>query len=327
MTLPYGLGITNCRRVQEVMAGVREAEQLGADVAFIAEDINCRDAFELCALSAVQTDRIRLATGVVNPYTRNPTSLAMAIATLDEISGGRAILGLGTSSPSLLEEQMGIPIDKPVRVMREATEVVRALLSGKRVSYHGERFRYVEAQLEVRPVQPRVPIFFAAMGPMMLRLAGRMADGVLLNVGASTDYVRWAVEQVRAGAMAAGRDPKEITIAAWLTAYVSEDYEEGIRRAREWLAAVLSIPRQGELLLQKSDLDVSILTPIRDRVSGYPHRGDRATAAAHVPRDVAERLTLIGTPEHVAERVEEYRAAGVDMPVMSLAALRALFSG
>src|SRR5579864_3188106 len=75
----FGLGISNCRPVHAVVEGVRRAEALGAEIAFIAEDVNCRDAFELCALSAAQTERIRLATGVVNPYTRNPTSLAMAI--------------------------------------------------------------------------------------------------------------------------------------------------------------------------------------------------------------------------------------------------------
>ena len=108
----FGLGISNCRRARGVVSAVQEAEQYGAEIAFIAEDVNCRDAFELGALSATATDHIRIATGVVNPYTRNPTSLAMAVATLDEISEGRAVLGLGTSSPSLIEEQMGIPVGK-----------------------------------------------------------------------------------------------------------------------------------------------------------------------------------------------------------------------
>src|SRR5206468_12306225 len=134
------------------------------------------------------------------PYTRNPTSLAMAVATLDEISEGRALLGLGTSSPALIQEQMGLVVGKPVAVMREATEVVRALLAGEAVTYSGQRFMYRDATLEVRPVQAHIPIFYAAMGPLMLRLAGRSADGVLLNVGASVEYIAGAVEQIRASA-------------------------------------------------------------------------------------------------------------------------------
>jgi len=320
---PLGLGISNCHRATEVVAAVRQAEERGAEIAFIAEDVNCRDAFQLGALCASQTRRIRLATGVVNPYTRNPTSLAMAIATLDELSEGRAALGLGTSSPALIEEQMGIPQGKSVRVMREATEIVQALLSGQKVTYRGERFAYRDAQLEVLP-RSRVPIYFAAMGPLMLRLAGQIADGVLLNVGASTEYVEWAVDQVSAGAKEAGRSPKDVTIAAWLTIYVTDDYEDGLRRAREWLAMMLSIPRQGELLLEHARLDASILPEIRSRVGAYPHHGDRSAAAGYVSPEVAERLTLIGTPEQVRRRLEDYGRAGVQIPVLGPSALRAL---
>lgn len=290
----------------------------------MAEDINCRDAFEICALAAVRTSTIRLSTGVVNPYTRNPTSIAMALATLDEISGGRAQLGLGTSSPSLIQEQMGIPVGKPVAVMREATEVIRLLLKGEAVTYQGERFIYTGATLEVPAVRPHVPIFFAAMGPLMLRLVGRLADGVLLNVGASVEYIRWAVDEIMKGAKAAGRSSEDLTIAAWFSAYVTDDIGDGNRRAREWLSTMLSIPRQGELLLEHAGADLSILDSIRSHVGGYPHTGDPAAAASFVPEKLADRLALIGPPDRIRERLEEYRAAGVQMPVLSLTALRAL---
>lgn len=320
-----GLGISNCRPASDVVAQVKFAEDLGAEVAFIAEDVNCRDSFELCAVAAMETRVIRLATGVVNPFTRNPTSLAMAIATLDELSEGRAVLGMGISSPSLIHTQMGIQMGKPLEVMREATEIVRALLSGETVTRAGRHFVYCDAVLSVRPVQARIPVFFAAMGPQMLRLAGKTADGVLLNVGASTDYVRWAVQQVRSGAESSGREPGDITIAAWLTAYVTPDREAGVQRAREWLAAMFSIPRQGELLLEHGGGDVSILPAIRAAVQAYPHAGDRAAAARHVPVDMAEKMTLVGTPDEVRDRLQEYRAAGVDLPVLGPAALSALY--
>lgn len=322
----WGLGITNCRPVKSVVSGVVEAEELGAEIAFIAEDVNCRDSFELCAVAATATQRIRLATGVVNPYTRNPTSLAMAIATLDELSDGRAVLGMGTSSPALIRDQMGIDPGKTATVMRETTTIVRGLLSGERVTFSGQRFSYVDAELEASPVQERILIFFAAMGPNMLHLAGRIADGVLLNVGASTEYIRWATREIEKGAAVAGRNMDEITIAAWLTVYVTEEYESGVERAREWLAGMLSIPRQGELLLEHAGLDASYLGPIREQFQAYPHRGDRATAARCVPREYAEKLALIGTPEQVADRVLEYREAGVQVPVLGIAALRAILT-
>lgn len=320
----FGLGISNCRTVKSVLAGVRQAEEGGAEVAFVAEDVNCRDAFELLALAASQTGRIRLSTGVVNPYTRNPTSLAMAIATLDEISQGRAQLGLGTSSPSLIEGQMGIPVGKPVAVMRETTEIVRALLSGQPVDYRGSRFTYRSARLEVEPVQRRIPLYFAGMGPLMLRLAGKLADGVLLNVGASLAYIRWAAGEIAQGARAVGRDPGEITIAAWMTVYVGDDRTASLTRAREWLAAMLSIPRQGELLLERGGFDSAILPDIRVHLTAYPHAGDRSRAAQYVPSEVAEAMTLIGTPQEVRQRLDQYREAGVQIPVLPITAIRAL---
>lgn len=322
----FGLGISNCRPASEVVAGVSEAERLGATVAFVAEDVNCRDAFQLLAACAAATTRINLSTGVVNPFTRNPTSLAMAVATLDEMSGGRAQLGLGTSSPALVEQEMGIPHRRSVRVMREAIEIVRALLRGDTVTYAGEIFHYLNARLEARPIRQPVPVVVAAMGPAMLRLAGAVTDGVLLNVGASPAYVRWAVAEIAAGARRAGRDPSELTVAAWLTAYVTDDREAGVQRAREWLATMLSIPLQGELLLEKSGFDTSILAGIRQHVSAYPHTGDPGRAATFVPVEVAEALTLIGNTTEIAARVEAYRAAGVDVPVLGIGPLRALLS-
>jgi 5,10-methylenetetrahydromethanopterin reductase len=321
----YALGVTNCRPASNVVASVAEAESLGAETAFIAEDVNCRDAFVLGALAAERTNGIRISTGVANPYTRNPTALAMAIATLDEVSRGRAMLGLGSSSPALIEEQMGIPAGRPVVVMRESVAIIRGLLAGESVSADGSRFIYRNARLEAQPVQPRVPIVFAAMGPQMLRLAGRIADGVLLNVGATAAYIRWAVAQVEAGAIAAGRSPADIMIAAWMSAYITRDYDAGVQRAREWLAGMLSIPRQGEILLEHAGGDPSILSSIREVCGLYPARGDLSAGARHVTPELAQRMTIIGSPEHASARLDEYRAAGVQVPVLSISALRAVY--
>lgn len=307
------------------MEAVAYAEGLGAETAFVSEDINCRDAFQLCALSARMTERIRLGTGVVNPYTRNPTSLAMAAATLDEVSNGRAVLGIGSSSPSLIQEQMGIRFGSSTRMLQEATEIIRALLDGHSVTYRGRHFQYTDASLDAAPIQPRVPIFFAAMGPQTLRLAGRLTDGVLLNVGASTDYIKWAVQQIRAGEAEARRPPGTVLIAAWLSTYISDDRAGAMARARTWLATVISVPRQGELLLQHTGVDTGILQQVRSLVRAYPHGGDPAAASHFIPPELAERLTLIGTREEVMQRIEEYRLAGVELPVLGISAIRTLY--
>jgi 5,10-methylenetetrahydromethanopterin reductase len=320
----FGVGVTNCRPAHHVLAAASDAEDIGAEILFCAEDVNCRDAFALLAAGATATTRIRLGTGVVNPYMRNPTSLAMAAATLDEMSGGRALLGLGTSSPDLITTQMGIERGSPHRVMREATAVVRGLLAGEVVTAAGTRFVYQNARLAVLPVQPRVPIFFAAMGPRMLRLAGEIADGVLLNVGASPEYIRWAIARIHEGATEAGRDIADVTIAAWLSVYIGDEKDALMRRAAAWLATMLSIPGQGELLLAHGGFDTAILSELRREVRAYPHAGNAEAAGRHISSEMVEEMTLVGSLDHVRRRLTVYREAGVQLPVLSIAAARAL---
>src|SRR5205823_10752753 len=130
-------------------------------------------------------------------------------------------------------------------------------------------------------------------------------------------------EEIRAGAQSAGRSMNDVTVAGWLTVYVTQDYEAGLQRAREWLSTMLAIPRQGELLLEGAGLETSMLPRIRALVSAYPHAGDAIQAARHVPPDVADQLAIIGTPERVQVRLEAYREAGLQVPVLGLTALRA----
>ena len=114
-------------------------------------------------------------------------------------------------------------------------------------------------------------------------------------------------------------------MAAWLTTYITDDRDEGVRQARAWLATMLSIPRQGGLLLQHAGVGAAILAPIRAAVSAYPHAGDRSLAASYVPVEAAERMTIIGDAAAARSRIVDYRAAGVQLPVLSITALRALF--
>lgn len=318
-----GVGVSNCHPLANVLETIADAERLGAESVFVAEDIGCRDSFAICTLAAQTTSSIHLAVGVANPYTRSPMSLAMAAATLDEASNGRAILGLGSSSPEMLD-QLGLAQQRSLRAMREASEVVRALLTGESVTHEGAIFQYRDSVLAARAVQPRLPIYFAAMGPQMLRLAGRIADGVILNVGASPAYVRWAVSQVAGGVVDAERSLSDVTIAAWMSVYRTDRDGQSQERARQWLARVLSIPRQGELLLQQVAHPEGMLDDIRGHVTGYPHAGEARTAARYVPDELLQDMVVVGDAPYVRGRIEEYRRAGVDLPIVPLSIMRDL---
>jgi 5,10-methylenetetrahydromethanopterin reductase len=318
------LGISNCRAAEDAMRAVVEAERQGVKTAFISEDIGCRDAFQLAAAAAERTQDIRLAIGVANPYTRSPVALAMSAATLDELSQGRAILGLGSSSPEIIQDQLGIPYGRRITVMREAVQIIRTLLNGDEISVDGEHFHLSAYHLELGRTPRSIPIYLAAMGPLMLQLAGRIADGVILNTGSTPAHIAWATEQIQHGAASADRQRNQVTIAVWVAAYIGSDVAVLFERARRWAAAALSIRGQGELLLEKAGLPLNFLPRIRAHYQAYPHRGDLERAALEVPDEVVSTLAVVGQPDEAQARLGTYLAAGANILILGPTPLRRL---
>jgi len=240
--------------------------------------------------------------GVVNPYTRHPALIAMGAATLDRLAGGRLLLGLGRSDRAVIEGALGIPYGVPRDVLAEAVATVRSLLDAEPAG---------GLCLALRPAR-RVPIYLAAMGPRALRLAGAVADGVLLNAYVPPGYVRHAVEEVRAGARAAGRDPAAVEVACMLVVRLTDEPAALLPQLRERLAQQLAEPHVGELLLERGGFDPSIVGPLRAALAA----SGAAAAAAYVGTEIVEAFTLLGDAERCRERIEAYRAAGVDRPLL-----------
>src|SRR5215510_14811798 len=160
----------------EVLSYVKAADELGYDTIFVPEAWG-RDAFTTLGWIAANTRRVKLGPGIVNVFSRTPTLIAQSIATLDEISGGRAVLGLGTSGPIVIENWHGMPFDQPLLRTRETVDIVRQALSGSRVNYDGEIFHLQGFRLGVKPSREVIPIYIASMGPRNLALTFTIADG------------------------------------------------------------------------------------------------------------------------------------------------------
>jgi alkanesulfonate monooxygenase SsuD/methylene tetrahydromethanopterin reductase-like flavin-dependent oxidoreductase (luciferase family) len=206
---------------QDVYA--REAERLGYEAIWTNEG-GVRDAFVVCARWATVAPGLGAGIAVVPVLLRTPMAIAMAAATLAEITGGRFTLGLGPASVEEYRRQYGTPSHPPLALMRDYVAAVRALLSGAPVEHEGPTLLVREAQLGVAPPPPRVPIFLGVAGPRMLRLAGEIADGVILNWCTAEEHARQR-ELVHEGARAAGRSPEEVTIGAYVRVCVDEDRE------------------------------------------------------------------------------------------------------
>ena len=182
----------------EAIALAQRAVEAGASSLWMAEHLGYREAIATCTAFAIKAPGAMLVPTAVSPYLWHPTPTAMAMATLDEVAPGRAAIAIGTGNPLFLQES-GRAVEKPVRAMREFAEALRKLWTGEAVHLDGEFVKLAGARLAFRP-SAAISIYIAAIGPDMLRLAGRIGDGVALSAGLSTDSVRQSIALCAEGA-------------------------------------------------------------------------------------------------------------------------------
>ena len=292
-------------------AYARAAETAGYESLWVTERYFHEETFTLLGFLAAVTQRLQLGVGVTNPYTRHPALLAMATATLDRVSGGRFILGMGRSEPFIIRDRLGFDYRQPRTVLAEAVHNIRDLLAGNRVDVTGERVAIRDTRLAIPPVQQPVPIYLAALGPQALRLAGAVADGVILNAYVPTGYVRYAVQEIHEAARQAGRDPKTIDITCMLVVRLTPDAGKLMPGLKQRLVRLLAEPHVGEILLAQGGFDADILKPLRAAAA----RPD-TTAVELISDDMVEAFYLVGDAETCRARIANYRAAGVEAPLL-----------
>ena len=296
----------------ELAAYGRLAEDAGFDSLWITERYFHEETFSALGYLAAVTERVTLGVGVVNPYTRHPALVGMGAATLDRLSGGRMALGLGRSDADVISGRMGMEYRAPLSRLRGTVSALRSLWDGERVSAEFAGARLSDVGLAIRPARSRLPIYLAAIGAKALDLAGEVADGVLLNAYAPAEYVRWAARRVRDAARRAGRDPNGVNIACMMIVRLTDDPGALMPSLRERVARLIAEPFVGETLLERGGFDASILPPVRERIAA----GDERGAGALVSEDLAEACFILGDADRCRERVQEYRAAGVDAPLL-----------
>jgi 5,10-methylenetetrahydromethanopterin reductase len=289
----------------------RAAETAGYESLWVTERYFHEETFTLLGFLAAVTQRLKLGVGVTNPYTRHPALLAMASATLDRVSGGRFILGMGRSEPFIIRDRLGLDYRQPRTVLAEAVGNIRDLLAGNRVDTTGGQVTMRDTRLAILPVQQPMPIYLAALGPQALRLAGTVADGVILNAYVPTGYVRYAVREIREAARQAGRHPETIDITCMLVVRLTPDAGALIPGLKQRLVRLLAEPHVGEILLAQGGFDADILKPLRAAASHTD-----AAVVELISDDMVEAFYLIGDTATCRARIAEYRAAGVDAPLL-----------
>jgi 5,10-methylenetetrahydromethanopterin reductase len=290
----------------------RITEDNGFDSLWVTERYFHEETFSLLGFLAAATERIKLGVGVVNPYTRNPALLAMASATLDRISGGRFLLGLGRSEKAVIQDKMGISYGGSRTALVETARLLRQLFAGERVTASEGRYKLSGVRLATLPMQSPFPIYLSGIGPKGLRLAGEIADGVVLNAYVPPAYVRYAVNEIRDAATAAGRNPQAIDIACMLVVRLTDDPTSMYPTLKQRIVRLLEEPHVGEILLDKGGFDPSILPLLRATV-----KKDGEKAAVHfISEEMVNAFYLVGPGDYCKARIEEYRQAGVEAPLL-----------
>jgi 5,10-methylenetetrahydromethanopterin reductase len=232
------------------------------------------------------------------------------MATLDEVAPGCAAIAIGTGNPLFLQES-GSAVEKPVQAMREFAQALRKLWSGEAAHLDGDFVRLSGARMAFKPSVP-IPIYIAAIGPDMLRLAGRIGDGVVLSAGLSTDSVRRSIAICAEGAAKDGRDPSTFRRAGYVFFGASHEAERAIDAVRQKLAFVMRNKFLG------ANIAASGIPVDQEAVIAAIARRDIAGATALVPDEAVETFGIAGTPQHCAERLRDFIEAGIDEPVLGL---------
>ncbi len=315
MTTPVALYLQDAHTIRDGIELVRYAEANGFDAVWQADSRLVRDAVVPMAAFAATTDRIKVGSGVVDCWTRNPARLASTFSTLDDLAPGRIICGLGAWWDPLAS-RVGISRERPLTVMREVVTVVRALLNNETVSFDGFFAKLDGVELdyvhqERRPKQ--VPIYIGATGMQMMELAGEIADGVVLNYLVSPAYNTGALAALGRGAERGGRAMDQIDRPQLVVCSMDRDRAAALDNARLLVTQYLG---QQPHIMKASGVPQELLDEIAT-VLTWPATHDEVVAASRmVPDHIVQMITASGEPDEVRATVAEYIATGCTTPIL-----------
>jgi len=307
--------LQDAHAIREGMTIAQYAEAKGFEAVWQAESRLVREATVPMAAFLSCTDTIKVGSGVVNNWTRNPALLASTFSTLDDLAPGRVILGIGAWWDPLAAK-VGITRTRPLQAMRETIEAVRALLADETVDYDGEFVHLDGVELDYVHQERRpkdVPIYLGATGMKMMELTGEIADGAVLNYLVSPAYNATAMEHLEIGAAKAGRSVDDLDRPQLVVCSLDEDRGRALDNARLLVTQYLG---QQPHIMKASGVPESLLDEIGS-VLTWPATHDQVVAASKlVPDDVVQMITASGTAEECRAKVAEYVAAGATCPIL-----------
>ena len=303
----FGVALQGVDAPHEFVRLVTEIEEWGFDQLWLTDSsLHARDVYSYLTLAATATRRLSLGTSVTNPVSRHPALAALAIATVDEISGGRAILGIGAGDRPL--ESLGL---RPANLatLREAIRDIRGLLTGEHLTVSTNAFSMDGAHIRV-PTRPDIPIYLSASGPKALALTGELADGAIVLAGLFPEGINYALSHIRAGAAHAGRSEPNVT--AFMYGSLRNDPEVAIQEARPiaaWFCQ--TAPRYCRL----AGMPEEVCEQVRAAYDGGEFQ-EAAQAAELIPDEIVRKVALAGTSDDGRQKVQMLIDSGVHSVVV-----------
>ncbi len=299
-------GLVGDARAERFKELVSLIDELGYDWVWISDERFYRDTYPMLTLAAVTSPRLQIGCSVTDPYSRHPAITAAAMATVDEISGGRCRIGIGAGGAGF--KSMGIERKRPAVYLSEAIRLIRALLNGGRVDFDGETVAF-HGSLNFS-ARPDIPIVVAGRGPAVLEVGGELADAVMIGTFASESGIRYAQERIACGAARAGRDPQSIKQISWLYVAIDADRDAARERVKRGAATAIfgsrgvldkigiQLPPELVGLLDQVDYNLADPTTVR-RIMDL------------IPEDLVDHLAVAGTIEDVAQQLTRIARLGV----------------
>jgi F420-dependent oxidoreductase-like protein len=300
---------------KELVERVKVADDLGVESVWVAEAWG-RDAFSMLTELALATEKIQLGTAIVNVFSRTPAVLAMTFGTLDELSNGRAIIGLGSSGANVIEHWHGVPFEKPATRLREYVEIIDRIMRREKLHYHGKVFNLDRGfTMQFPTLRDHIPTYIASITPKSMVQTGEIADG-WIPIYWPKDKLESGVETIMEGARKAGKSRADITVAPSIVMQITEGGSDEQVRMQARAPIAFYVGRMGtyyyEMLIRNGFEEE--VNKIR---AGWEARDPKA-AAAGVSDRMLDQTAVVGPLERCKEELDERRALGIDLPLIGM---------
>ena len=299
MRIAYSLG--SLLPIDKILDCCKVLSKHNPDSVWIPETWGMEGLSMLTAVSQIiQTPKI--GSSIINIYSRTPSLIAMGAATIDTLSNGRLILGLGTSSDSIVQDWHGLEFNQPVHRMREYVEIIRSILSGNKITYDGKFFHLKNFTLLIKPPRKKIPIYLAAINHKMVELAWEIADGVIFYLRPISE-LQDTIQKMQL--------KRKIDVSSQFITCMSEDGNEAIERTKKTLAFYVSVGKIYREFLAKNGFEKEI----HEIYDEYKKSGF-TTNYKLVSNNMLDSLTICGTPEECKKKLDMFVRAGVSLPII-----------